>query len=328
MNISTLKPVTPFVLAAAALLACGPSRDQKLRTDASAVLGVLPAKMPGAEKDSPERVALGEKLYFDQRLSKNDSQSCNSCHNVKDGNGGVDNQPTSTGAFGKKGGRNSPTVLNAGFHLAQFWDGRAADLQAQAKGPILNPVEMAMPNEKAVLDKLQKTEYPDLFKKAFPGVDKPMTYDNLAEAIAAFERTFVTPSRFDDYLAGQDQALTDAEKAGLETFLKSGCTACHSGPVIGGNAYKKMGLVKPYETKDLGRFDVTKKEEDRFVFKVPSLRNIALTAPYFHDGQSATLEDAVTKMGVHQLGKNLSQEEVSSIVAFLKALTDKNREKK
>lgn len=316
------------VLALACMAAaCGPSRDQKLRTDAQAVLGVLPAKMPGAEKDTPERIALGEKLYFDQRLSKNDSQSCNSCHNIKDGSAGVDNQPVSTGAFGKKGGRNSPTVLNAGFHVAQFWDGRAADLQAQAKGPILNPIEMAMPNEKAVLDKLKKTEYPDLFKKAFGG-DKAMTYDNLAEAIAAFERTLVTPSRFDDYLGGNDAALTDAEKAGLETFLKSGCTACHSGPAVGGSMYKKMGLVKPYETKDQGRFDVTKKEEDRFVFKVPSLRNIALTGPYFHDGSVATLEDAVSKMAVHQLGKELSQEEVSSIVTFLKSLSDKNREKK
>lgn len=318
----------PLVLGAVMLSACSPARDKKLRTEAAAVLGVLPAKMPGAEKDTPDRVALGEKLYFDQRLSKNDSQSCNSCHNVKDMAGGVDNQPTSTGAFGKKGGRNSPTVLNAGFHVAQFWDGRAADLQEQAKGPILNPVEMAMPNEKAVLEKLQKTEYPDLFKKAFPDAEKPLTYDNLAEAIAAFERTLVTPSRFDDYLAGQDNALTEAEKDGLETFMKSGCTACHSGPIIGGTSYKKMGLVRPYETPDLGRFDVTKKEEDRFVFKVPSLRNIALTAPYFHDGKAATLEDAVAKMSVHQLGKELTQDEVNSITAFLKSLTDKKREKK
>lgn len=317
-----------LVLGAVLLSACSPARDKKLRTEAAGVLGILPAKMPGAEKDTAERIALGEKLYFDQRLSKNDSQSCNSCHNVKERAGGVDNQPTSTGAFGKKGGRNSPTVLNAGFHLAQFWDGRAPDLQAQAKGPILNPVEMAMPDEKSVLEKLQKTEYPELFKKAFPDAEKPLTYDNLAEAIAAFERTLVTPSRFDDYLAGQDNALSEAEKAGLETFMKSGCTACHSGPIIGGTSYKKMGLVKPYDTKDLGRFEVTRKEEDRFVFKVPSLRNIALTAPYFHDGKSATLEDAVARMGVHQLGKELTQEEVSSITTFLKSLTDKNRESK
>ncbi len=309
-----------------AFAACGAGKTNELREQAKKTLGVLPAKMPGSEKDTPALVSLGDKLYHETKLSKNDTQSCNSCHNVDSG-AGVDNQPTSPGAFGKRGDRNSPTVLNAGFHIAQFWDGRAKDLKEQAKGPILNPGEMAMPNEKAVIEKLKKTEYKDLFAKAYPDEKDPLTYDNLAGAIAAFERTFVTPSRFDDFLNGAKDALTEQEIKGLDVFMSTGCVSCHNGPTVGGNDFKKIGLVHPYETKDEGRFKVTKNEADKFVFKVPSLRNVALTGPYFHDGSVATLEEAVKKMGYHQLGKELSKDDIDSIVAFLKSLSDKKREK-
>ena len=309
-----------------AVIACGPSKESlELQKKAKSALGVLPDKMPGSEKDTADLVSLGEKLYFDNRLSVNDSQSCNSCHNVKDKKGGVDNKPTSAGAFGKNGDRNSPTVLNAGFHIAQFWDGRAATLADQAKGPILNPGEMAMPSEKAVIEKLSKTEYPELFAKAFPGEKEKLTYDNLAKAIAAFERTLKTSDRFDDWLKGDLKALSPAEEKGLATFIEVGCVGCHYGATLGGTSYRKLGERNEYKTQDLGRFNVTKNEAEKFFFKVPSLRNILLTGPYFHDGSIATIEDAVKKMGYHQLNKELSDEEVKSIVTFFGALTDKSR---
>lgn len=309
-----------------AVVACGPSKESlELQKKAKSALGVLPDKMPGSDKDTADLVSLGEKLYFDNRLSVNDSQSCNSCHNVKDKKGGVDNKPTSAGAFGKNGDRNSPTVLNAGFHIAQFWDGRAATLADQAKGPILNPGEMAMPSEKAVIEKLSKTEYPELFAKAFPGEKEKLTYDNLAKAIAAFERTLKTSDRFDDWLKGDLKALSPAEEKGLATFIEVGCVGCHYGATLGGTSYRKLGERNEYKTQDLGRYNVTKNEAEKFFFKVPSLRNILLTGPYFHDGSIATIEDAVKKMGYHQLNKELSDEEVKSIVTFFGALTDKSR---
>ncbi len=297
----------------------------QLRERAKALFGTLPDKMPGAEKDTPELVALGRDLYFDKRLSVNDSQSCNTCHAVDNNRGGVDNEPTSPGAFGKRGGRNSPTVLNAGFQLAQFWDGRAADLAAQAKGPVLNPIEMGMPDDKAVIAKLSTApEYKAAFEKVF-GSSGALNYDNVANAIAAFERTLITRDRFDDFQKGDDKALTEKELKGLDTFVSVGCIACHNGPLLGGNSYQKLGLVHPFEGKDLGRFDVTKDEADKHKFKVPMLRNIAITGPYFHDGRATTLADAVREMGWLQLGRKLTDEEVESIVAFLHTLTDKPR---
>lgn len=300
-----------------------------LRKQALDLLAPVPDKMPGSEKDTPALVALGRELYFEKALSQNNSQSCNSCHNVEGKGGGVDNEVTSPGAFGKRGGRNSPTSLNAGFQIAQFWDGRAEDLKAQAKGPVLNPVEMAMPAEAEVVKRLSSMpKYTDLFKAAYPGVDSPVTYDNMAHAIAAFERTLVTHDRFDDFLKGSDQALTKAELKGLKEFLTLGCTTCHYGPVIGGQVYQKLGLVKPFPSEDKGRSEITKDEDDEYKFKVPMLRNIALTHPYFHKGQAATLPEAVRKMAWHQLGLELSEEQVSSVVAFLNTLTDKPRASK
>lgn len=299
----------------------------ELRTKVSAFFQPLAAKMPGGEMDTPALVSLGKQLFFEKRLSSNDTQSCNSCHAVDGGRGGVDNEPTSPGAFGKRGGRNSPTVLNAGFHIAQFWDGRAADLAAQAKGPILNPGEMAMPAEAEVIKKLSAiADYKKGFAEAFPGQKDVITYDNLAKAIAAFERTLITKDRFDDFLKGDNAALKPAELKGLDTFVSTGCIACHNGPLLGASSYQKMGAVNAYaNTEDVGRMAVTKSEDDKFKFKVPSLRNIALTAPYFHDGKAATLEEAVKQMAWLQLGRKLEDAEVQSIATFLNALSDKER---
>lgn len=307
------------------LAACGPNKQTlELQQRAKSTFGTLPESMPGSENDTPERIALGEKLYFEKRLSINDSQSCNSCHNIEGQAGGVDNQPTSAGALGQLGGRNSPTVLNAGFHSAQFWDGRAKDLQAQAKGPILAAGEMAMPSAAAVITKLKNTgEYEKLFKEAFP--KDGMNYENLGEAIAAFERTLITRDRFEDFVKGDASALSQQEQAGLQTFIAAGCGGCHNGATFGGKAFMKVGIVNPYPTDDLGRYNVTKNESDRYVFKVPSLKNVALTAPYFHDGKVTSLEEAIEKMAYHQLGVEMPKQDVKNIAAFLNSLSDKKR---
>jgi cytochrome c peroxidase len=316
--------VSAFLLVPAAVNAASSS---DLRASALKVLAPLPEKMPGAENDTPARVKLGRELFFEKKLSANNTQSCNSCHAVDQNRGGVDNEPTSPGAFGKRGGRNSPTVLNAGFHIAQFWDGRAKTLEDQAKGPVLNPGEMAMPSEAAVIEKLKaEKKYVGAFKKAFPGESDPITYDNFAKAVGAFERTLRTHDRFDDFLKGDDKALTAAELKGLDTYLSIGCTTCHTGPLLGGNDYKKLGILNAYEnTSDKGRIEVTKEDYDEFVFKVPSLRNIALTAPYFHDGTQKTLEETIQKMAWLQLGKKLTADETRDLSAFLRALSDKKR---
>jgi len=288
----------------------------------------LPAAMPGAENDTPERVALGKKLYFEKRLSINDTQSCASCHRLEDGFAGVDNLPVSPGARGEQGTRNSPTVLNAGWQDSQFWDGRAADLVEQAKGPILNPIEMGMPDEQAVEEKVRGiAEYQRAFALAFPGNEPAITYQNIAEAIAAFERTLITPSRFDDFMNGDSGALSEAEQRGLNDFIKIDCKSCHDGKLLGGEAYEPLGKENPYENQaDLGVYALTKDEDDRMVFKVSPLRNVALTAPYFHDGKIQTLDEAVRKMGKLQLDKELTDQQASDIASFLKALTDKRRE--
>lgn len=288
---------------------------------ALAAFAPLPDHMAKSDAEiSPEKIALGRQLFFDARLSKNHDVSCNSCHGLD--TFGVDGKPTSTGHKGQLGGRNSPTVYNAGGHFSQFWDGRAADLKAQAKGPILNPIEMALPDEAAALAVVNSMpEYVAAFKKAFPK-GEAVTYDNLAEAIAAFERKLVTPSRFDALLKGQKDALSPAEIRGLNTFVSSGCNACHSGAYLGGHMFQKLGLVKPWPNqKDQGRFDLTKKAGDKMFFKVPSLRNIAKTAPYFHDGSVASLDTAVGMMAEHQLGTKLTPAQIKDIVVFLGALT-------
>lgn len=266
------------------------------------------------------RSHLGKKLYFEKQLSADGTINCNSCHLLD--KYGVDAGPTSSGIKGQRGGRNSPTVYNAGLNLSEFWDGRAKDLKAQAKGPVLNPVEMGMPSAVAVVKKLKSLSgYTDMFKASFPKSKDPVTFDNMAEAIAVFEKNLLTPSRFDAYLKGNREALTDDEKEGLRTFMELGCVSCHDGVNIGGGSYQKIGAVVPYDTKDLGRFEVTKDEDDKFVFKVPTLRNIAKTSPYFSDGSIKTLHEAVTLMGRHQLGVDLKEGEIEAIIAFLNSLT-------
>lgn len=312
------------------VLTCGALASDRtespLLENAKSFFGPLPEKMPGAEKDTPALVKLGERLFNEKQLSANGAQSCNSCHRVDAGKGGVDNEATSPGAFGKRGGRNSPTVLNAGFQTMQFWDGRAATLEHQAKGPILNPIEMALASDAEAVKRLRAApDYPPLFKQAFPNQLEPITYDNVAAAIAAFERTLITRDRFDDFQKGDTNALNSAELAGLKKFVDVGCVTCHSGPVFGGNSFQKLGLIHQFETADVGRAEVTKDDSDKHKFKVPMLRNIALTGPYFHDGKIVTLEEAVRKMAWHQLDRRLTDDEVREIVAFLNCLTDKER---
>src|SRR5690554_352953 len=298
-----------------------------IRSQANIFFKPLPASMPGSENDSAEKIALGEKLYFETALSINNTQSCNSCHFLDQGKqSGVDNLRVSPGAIeGKEGTRNSPTVWNAGLHFVQFWDGRAADLKEQAEGPILNPVEMAIPDEATAVSNLKKAGYDAEFNKVF-GTKDALTYSNIAEAIAAFERTLITKDRFDDFLKGDDKALTEEELVGLQKFISSGCIACHTGALLGGTMYQKTGLVHPYpDTEDKGRFEETKKASDMYMFKVPSLRDIAQTAPYFHDNAVETLEQAVSDMAWYQLGQKLDKETTASIVAFLKSM-DNQRE--
>lgn len=289
----------------------------------------LPAQMPGAENDTPERVALGKKLFFDPRLSINDQQSCSSCHILDDGAAGMDALPTSPGTKGQIGTRNSPTVFNAGWQTSQFWDGRAKDLADQAKQPILNPIEMSMPDEPTVVDKLSGIqEYQDAFAQAFPDAKPALTYANMAEAIAAFERTLRTEDRFDDFLNGDKTALSEQEQRGLATFIKVNCVRCHDGPLLGGTLLEKLGIKKPYRNqKDPGRFEVTKDEKDRMVFKVAQLRNVTLTGPWLHDGSGETLEEVVQLMGDIQLDEQLKKEEIGDIVAFLGALAGKRLKK-
>ena len=268
-----------------------------------------------------ERIALGRMLYYDVRLSRNQKIACNTCHDLS--NYGVDGQPTSEGHKGQHGDRNAPTVYNAAAHFAQFWDGRASDVEEQAKGPVLNPIEMAMPSDKAVLDVLRSMPgYVAAFRRAYPDDRDPLTYDNVADAIGAFERRLMTPARWDRFLRGDQAALTEEEKAGFSTFISTGCQACHQGALMGGNLYQKIGAAKPYpDSSDPGRYKLTRSESDRMTFKVPSLRNIEKTAPYFHNGKVRTLEQAVAQMGEYQLGKQLKDEQVASIVTFLKTLT-------
>ena len=278
----------------------------------------LPIKPGGAEA---ERVALGRMLYYDARLSKSQTISCNNCHKLDAY--GVDNLATSEGFRKQHGDRNSPTVYNAGAHFVQFWDGRAADVEAQAKGPVLNPVEMAMASDKQVVAVLKSMpEYVGAFRKSFPAGKDPVTFDNAANAIGTFERKLLTPARWDKFLKGDSAALTPEEKAGFNVFYETGCETCHAGALLGANLYQKLGNVKQYpDTTDPGRYNVTKEDGDRMIFKVPSLRNIAKTGPYFHNGKVAKLDDAIAQMADYQLGKKLSAAEVASIATYLQSLT-------
>ncbi|RIX43645.1 MAG: cytochrome-c peroxidase [Rhodocyclales bacterium GT-UBC] len=282
---------------------------------------ILP--LPDVPGLPPERVALGALLFQDRRLSANQTLSCASCHDFT--RGGADGQRVSTGIGGAQGTINAPSVFNSSLSLAQFWDGRALSLEEQAAGPIHNPLEMGS-DWKQVLTRLrQDIDLDKAFRRAYPD---GLTANNVAHALATYERTLLTPnSRFDRHLKGEQGVLSAEELEGYRRFRSLGCTSCHQGALVGGNMFQKFGVLRDYfagravSEADQGRYNVTRDEEDRHVFKVPSLRNVALTAPYFHDGSAATLAQAVSVMGRYQLGRELSSDDVALIVAFLKTLT-------
>lgn len=289
-----------------------------------------PADNPG----TPAKVKLGQILFLDPRLSSTGTVSCNSCHNVM--LGGEDNRPVAMGVNGQTGARSAPTVWNAAFNSVQFWDGRAPSLEAQAEGPVTNPIEMGMKDWDDVVKRLKAIpEYPDLFEQAF-GSGASISKENAVKAIAAYERTLITPdSAYDKYVKGDKSALTEQQIRGMEKFAEVGCSNCHSGPAFNGpempagtGVFMKFPLYENkvfqsqyHLTKDKGRFEVTGKEEDKNTWKVPTLRNVAWTAPYFHNGSVKTLNRAIELMAKLQLNKKLSESEIDDIAAFLNALT-------
>lgn len=314
--------------AAALALAVAPaSAEDGLMTKAKESFKPIPSVLPAVKDNAVthEKVELGKLLFFDPRLSASEIISCNTCHNV--GTGGVDAGPTSVGHGWQKGPRRAPTVYNAVFNVAQFWDGRAADLKAQAKGPVQASVEMNATPDHVIKTLSSMPEYVDRFKKAFPNEASPVTFDNFAKAIEAFEATLITPaSKFDQFLEGEANALNAQEKAGLALFMDKGCATCRNGINVGGEAYFPFGVIeKPgadvLRTGDRGRFAVTKTASDEYVFRAAPLRNVALRAPYFHSGQVWNLKQAVGVMGAAQLGITLTDKEEDDVVAFLGSLT-------
>jgi len=299
----------------------------ELQQAANELFDPIPSMVPAVEGNAVtrEKSELGKMLWFDPRLSASGVLSCNSCHNLA--MGGDDNLETSIGHGWQRGPRNSPTVFNAVFNVAQFWDGRAEDLRSQATGPIQAAVEMAATPDLVMGVLNSMPEYRERFATAFPGEESPVTFDNVARALEAFEATLITPaSRFDQYLEGNLAILNDQEKQGLQLFIDTGCAGCHAGVNLGGQEYYPFGVVERPGSEilppnDKGRFAVTQTASDEYVFRAVPLRNVDLTAPYFHSGKVWDLEQAVAIMGVSQLGTELSKDEVGAITAFLKTLT-------
>lgn len=297
--------------------------DKSLIASANRYFATLPE--PGDPNTPIAR--LGKKLYFEKAVSANGELSCNSCHPID--NYGVDNLPVSPGFDGTLGTRNSPTTFNAWFHTSQFWDGRSPDLVDQAKGPPLNPIEMGLSEPADVENILANLQdYPEMFAAAFPGEAEPITFDNFAKALAAFQETLATPAAFDAFLEGAAHKLSEVQKEGLVLFIETGCIVCHSGPGLGGNNMFRFGLVHgPYyeftgsERRDLGVAEVSGSEADKYVFKTPGLRNVEMTAPYFHDGSVESLAEATRIMAFTQLGRELDEEQVDKIVEFYRSLT-------
>ncbi len=314
------------LMTSAIVLGASAASANELREYALEFFKPLPSTVPAVQNNqiTEEKIELGKALFFDPRLSASGVFSCYSCHNLT--TGGDDNMETSVGHGWQKGPRNSPTVLNAVFNAAQFWDGRADDLKAQAKGPIQAGVEMANTPDNVVATLSSMGQYVEWFEESFPEEDEPVTFDNMAKAIEAFEATLLTPAPFDAWLNGNDDALSTEELAGLELFMDKGCIACHAGINIGGEDYYPFGLIeKPgsdiLPEGDRGRFAVTDTVDDEYVFRAGPLRNIALTAPYFHSGKVWDLKVAVQIMAESQLGEELSEDEADKIVAFLGSLT-------
>lgn len=315
------------LLAGGLLLAANQAAASDLRERANAIFAPIPDQVSEVRGKSvnPDQAMLGHKLWFDPRLSRSHVISCNTCHNLSIG--GSDNVTTSIGHGWQKGPRNSPTVLNAVFNAAQFWDGRAKDLQEQAKGPVQASVEMNNTPDRVVATLKSIPEYTAEFRKAFPNDKDPVSFDNMAYALEAFEVSLVTPdSPFDRYLKGDDRALDAKQQQGLALFMDAGCSSCHSGVNLGGQGYFPFGVIKKpgadvLPEGDKGRFSVTNTAADEYVFRAAPLRNIALTPPYFHSGEVWDLEQAVAIMGDSQLGRQLKEDEVKAITAFLHSLT-------
>ena len=304
-----------------------PGQDPQLKAPGtpvaySKIFAPLPARFadPG-NPTSPAKVELGRMLFHDPRLSVDGRMSCATCHDLA--NYGVDNQRLSPTRDGKTTARNTPTVYNSGAYSSQFWDGRAPTLEAQAIGPILNPDEMGLPDAKAAERILSGIpEYREAFARAFPEDEQPIRLSNVGKALAVFERELVSPSRFDRYLQGDMDALTAKERAGLDAFVLLGCATCHNGPALGGTRFAVFGqMLAVDDLEDVGRGEVTGSPTDRGAFKVPSLRNVARTAPYFHDGRTAELREAVRVMAHHQLARDLNDFEEGVLLAFLGSLT-------
>lgn len=303
--------------------------DGALIKRASQILGPLPASMPSEENPiTPEKVKLGKVLFYEQRISVDETVSCSKCHPLA--LYAADGLRKSVGHNCKENPRNDPTVFNAASQISEHWIGNRTSVEDQAKQAVTGPPAFGMPSYESV-EKILRAykEYETMFTAAFPSDKEPVTIDNFAKAIGAFERTLITPAPFDAFLKGDRNALTEQQKKGLGTFMDQGCAGCHFSPYVGGQMYQKFGLFDPYQkyTKsqnvDEGRYAVTKKESDKYVFKVPVLRNVAMTPPYFHDGSVDKLADAVWIMGKIQLGKDLPKEQVQDIVSFLRALTGK-----
>jgi len=307
----------------AAVVASGIARGEVQVNEAMlAAFQPLPEVMESPDNPlTEEKINLGRQLYYDARLSLGQDVSCNTCHLLD--KYGVDGREVSLGHKKQPGTRNSPSVYNAAGHFRQFWDGRAASVEEQATMPITNPVEMACPDGEFAVKVIQSIPgYVESFQKVFPDASEPVTMQNIGKAIGAFERKLVTPAPWDAFLKGDKTAISDEAKTGFNTFITKGCIACHMGAYLGGNMYQKVGLVIPWPNqKDQGRFEVTKNPIDKMMFKSMSLRNVAKTAPYFHDGSSATLDDAVKKMALHQTGQQLSDADAAAIVAWLETLT-------
>jgi cytochrome c peroxidase len=307
-------PAPTVVASAPSASASEPSIN---REDLALFFAPLPKTFAREGAKGESEIELGRMLYSEARLSKNHDLSCASCHDLS--RYGVDGARISRGHKGALGPRNAPSVFNAGGHVAQFWDGRAIDLEEQAKGPILNPLEMASSEARVVATVRSLPAYVTRFRDVYGGAP---TFDLVARAIASYERQLVTPGRFDRFVLGDDGALDAKEKRGLARFMKLGCPTCHNGAAIGGGSFQRIGLVNAWpDRKDLGRAIVTKKKEDELKFRVPSLRNVAETGPWFHDGSQTELPMVVRKMAWHQLGIELGNEDVESLVAFLRALT-------
>ncbi len=325
----TLRTVLFLLIVCFAGSVLGSNGDEDLLKQAKQIFGPLPQVMlSGKNPITPEKVKLGKILFYETRISVDGTVSCARCHPI--GLFAADGLKKSIGNNCKLNPRNAPTLFNAAGQISAHWIGNRTDVEDQAKQSVIGPPSFGMPSYEAVEKKLKEIKgYMGLFKKAFPGETDPVTVDNLAKAIGAFERTLVTPSPFDSFLKGDITALNGREKRGLRTYMEAGCTMCHSGPYAGGLVYQKFGISEPYwkytksETIDEGRFVVTKNEADKYVFKVPIHRNVAKTAPYFHDGSVGALEDAVWIMGKIQLGKDLNKSQVEEIVVFLKSLTGK-----